>query len=443
MTQALVRAVGVAVRSFYRHEHVGGAVPDDGPLVLVANHPNGLVDPVVLSWTSARPLRFLGKATLFDMPVLGALVRGVGTLPVHRAQDGADTQANERTFAAVYGALEAGDAICLFPEGRSHDEPALQRLKTGAARMALGAEARAGFALGVRVVPVGLVYRAKRRFRSTVATWVGAPIPTADLTELHARDAWAATLELNERIAAGLRRVTLELDAWEDLPLVDLAERIDGGGVRRGPGGRLPRLRAFAEGLRDLRARQPERVEALVHDVAAFRARLRALRLDVRDLDVDYTPRVVARFVLRNLTWLALGLPLALVGTVAFALPYWLARIVGDRIRATPDVYATVHILSGITFHLAYAVALVLGLWAWAGATWALLVALLLLPAGVAALWFHDWRSRVLGDVATFFRLGTRRGLRRALVAERDALAGRIEALRREVEAERARSASA
>jgi glycerol-3-phosphate O-acyltransferase/dihydroxyacetone phosphate acyltransferase len=60
----LWRLVRLAVRVFYRVERVGPPVPD-GALVLVANHPNTLLDPSVIQATTGRPVRFLAKSTLF------------------------------------------------------------------------------------------------------------------------------------------------------------------------------------------------------------------------------------------------------------------------------------------------------------------------------------------------------------------------------------------
>src|SRR5688572_11189479 len=176
-----------AVRVYYRVQHLGEGVPASGPLLLVANHPNGLVDPVLLAGATHRSLRFLGKAPLFEMPGLGLVMRWLHALPVHRSQEGG-TADNTRTFEAVFAALAQGEVVGLFPEGKSHDEPELLELKTGAARMALGAEARAGWTLGVRIVPVGLVYRAKPSFRSRVAVWTGRPLSVADLRALHEQD---------------------------------------------------------------------------------------------------------------------------------------------------------------------------------------------------------------------------------------------------------------
>src|SRR5262245_11098404 len=283
-----------AVHVYYRVQHLGERVPERGPLLLVGNHPNGLVDPVLVAGTTSRPVRFLGKAPLFEMPVLGRVMRALQALPVYRRQDGASTGDNAETFAAVHSALARGEAVCLFPEGRSHDEPALVRLKTGAARMALGAETSAGWTLGVRIVPVGLVYRAKPSFRSRVAVWTGAPLDVADLRAPLERGERATVEELTGRIAAALSAVTLELERWEDLPLLELAERI----LFVESEGRLQRLQRFARGLREVRSREPLRVEELGSRIADFGRRLEEIGLGTHDLperlSSPYRPRAVA-----------------------------------------------------------------------------------------------------------------------------------------------------
>lgn len=429
MQRFLLALARRAVALYYRVERLGAEVPARGPVLLLGNHPNGLVDPVLLAGTTRRSVRFLGKAPLFEMPVLGSVMRGLEVLPVYRAQDGADTQDNARTFEAVYAALAAGELVCLFPEGRSHDEPALATLKTGAARMALGAEQRAGFALGLAIVPVGLVYRAKPAFRSRVAVWTGAPVPLADLADLCARDERAAVLALTERIAAGLRAVTLELERWEDLPLLELAERI----LFTEREGRLARLQGFARALRTLRAREPERVEALSERIAAFQARLQLLGLGPQDLPhrlaEPYRPATVARYLARSLAILATLLPLALGGALVWFLPNRLAGALPKRF-ATPDTLATQRILAGFLFFPLWLAGLV-ALVAWrAGPLPAALLALLAPPLGLAALAYRDWRKTLHAEVRAFLRLAGRARLRELLLAERDALAGELAAVR-------------
>jgi len=418
-----------AVRTYYRVEHLGERVPESGPLLLVGNHPNGLVDPVLVAGTTARALRFLGKAPLFELPVLGRVMRALQVLPVYRSQDGADTAANARTFAAVHAALARGEVVCLFPEGRSHDEPALLKLKTGAARMALGAEARAGWALGVRIVPVGLVYRAKPSFRSRVAVWTGAPLGLRDLRELFERDERGSVEALTQRIAGGLAGVTLALERWEDLPVLELAERI----LFSEQEERLPRLQGFARGLRELRQRDPRRVEQLGARIAAFGERLARIGIDAHDLPrklaLPYRPVAVARFTLRVLVMLLLGLPLASLGALLWFVPHRLVGWLPKRFVG-PDVLATARILAAFVVFPLWLALLVGLVWFRFGAAWAAGLAAAAGPLGLMALAFRDWRSAATAEVRTFLQLASHVRLRARLLDERDFLARELEDLR-------------
>ena len=354
-------------------------------------------------------------------------MRAAGALPVYRAQDGDDTRSNDTTFEAVYEALRTGGLICIFPEGKSHDEPALQQLKTGAARMALRAEHSTAGGPGVRIVPVGLLYRAKRRFRSPVATWVGDPLEVRDLTELYRRDERRAVRLLTERIAEGLRAVTVTLDRWDDLPLLELAERSMAPDERL----RVERLQALADGLRAVRARDPDRAEALTLRVAAFHERLERLGLHVEDLTRSYHTGRVVSYVLRNGTRLILGLPLAVVGALVWVLPYRLVPWATQLIGPSRAGYATAQIAVGAVVFLLWALVLaVLALmqvgW-WAGFA-TLLVSPLL---GLLALAFFDWRREVFEDAAVFLRVAGRRPLRERLLQEKEAIAAEIAEVRK------------
>ena len=211
------------VRAYYRVTVAGPPVPPHQPLLLIANHPNEVFDPLLVAAAAGRPVRFLAKAPLFELPVVGAVLRAAGCLPVYRrGDDPALTARNEATFEAVTTALADGAAIAIFPEGTSHDAPALAPFKTGAARIALGAGA-AGIPL--IIVPVGLVLADRDRARSEALAVLGQPVQWDDLRTATPASA-EAVRELTDRTAAALGAVTLNLDAWADEPLVTTAEAI-------------------------------------------------------------------------------------------------------------------------------------------------------------------------------------------------------------------------
>src|SRR5216684_1051457 len=181
ITCALLKlALRVDVR---RIEVVGlDNVPRETPVIFVLNHPNALVDPAFLLCLAPRPVSFLAKAPLFRMPVIGYFVRALDSLPAYRRQDeGEDVSRNLETFAAARKLLARGGTIGIFPEGVSHNEPRLKALKTGAARIALGAVS-SGEALDLRIVPVGLYYTEKTTFRSSALLHFGEPLSVARVT---------------------------------------------------------------------------------------------------------------------------------------------------------------------------------------------------------------------------------------------------------------------
>ena len=169
-----------ALRLFFRRiETVNKEiVPDGDAVIFVMNHPNGLIDPALVFVALPRKISFLAKSTLFKMPVISWLLRTVEALPLYRKVDaGEDVSKNRRTFEMCEMLLRKGGAIALFPEGISHNSPKMMPLKTGTARIALGAISvdQTGKPLDLKIVPVGLFYTSKTTFRSEALLHFGEP----------------------------------------------------------------------------------------------------------------------------------------------------------------------------------------------------------------------------------------------------------------------------
>ncbi len=356
LDDVLALAVRRVLRIFYRRIEIVGLerVPRGTPLLVVANHVNGLVDPMlILGFLGLRP-RILAKSTLWRHPVVAPLLVLGGAVPVYRRQDGARVSRNWETFTRCRSTLARGNALLLFPEGTSHSEPHSLPLKTGAARIALEAEERHG-PLGLRIVPVGLTYEAKGEFRSRVLVFVGDALDPTPERNHYDRDPRGAVKALTAKIAEGLNAVTVSHASWQEARAVDRAISLVSG--LRG----FETSAASLEGRFALRQRVLRRHEALKMIDPAVADRLAAA---IARYDAAAAARGIAVSALdgpgENLPeperwkrWLLF--PLRLSGVLLNWSPYRVAGLLSDCLACSPADPATYKILAAmLTFPVAW-----------------------------------------------------------------------------------------
>lgn len=337
-------AFSITMRLFFRRIETFNAVsvPSDKAIIFVVNHPNGLIDPALVFCALPRRVSFLAKSTLFKLPLVGFLVRKMEALPVYRRSDAeSEMSKNFETFRAAQHLLEKRRCIAVFPEGVSHDETALKPIKTGAARIALGAlaygdEKNKLAENGLKIMAVGLFYTSKTAFRSEALIRFGEifDVEPGELDK-NGEPSKESVRELTKKIELALQNVTLNAENSKELEALTKAEALFSSVYetllfRETLAETFLRLREFAEKFDLLKRENPEKVSDLREKVARYESDLRKSGLTLEGLSVHQHPvwYVVRRLILRSLILIVLA-PLAVVGAIIHSPAFVFANLIG------------------------------------------------------------------------------------------------------------------
>lgn len=398
-------------------------VPRGVPLIVVANHENGLIDPLLIASGLPVAPRFLAKSTLWKNPVLRVFFWLGNVVPVHRKQDaaeGADMRKNVEMFEIAGGVLAKNGVLALFPEGQSHNEPQLQPLKTGAARIAFSAPE------STRILPVGILFHDKHRFRSRALLTIGEPIDPSPQRARVAEDPGAAAHQLTDRIAEGLQRVTVNVPTWEERHLLERAVEIARGDDASTLEAKARHLRAFYDAYRWLKEQRAEEVESLRKDVARYDRVLRLLGLTDEEVRARYGIGAVVRWLMRLVRMILIRLPFGLLGAILHAVPYRIPRWLASRNAEENDQPASWKLFSAIVVFPVWWL-LLAGLAAWRFglemAGWTIVVAPL--SGFIALLWLESGLT-LFDQAKAFLLLPSRRALLTEVLSRREAIRSKL-----------------
>src|SRR5213082_2135792 len=189
LTTTVIGLLRIMLGFYFRRVELFHAerVPSNGPVLFASNHPGSVTDAFIIGTSVPRPVHFVATVQMFRFRPLAWLLKQCGIIPINRLKD--DPRAMRTvvdTFEAFFKVLELQGAVGIFPEGITYDDAQLKTVKTGAARMALELEHRHGGSLGLKIVPVGLTYSAKERYRSEMLVHFGEPIDVAKFLDGYA-----------------------------------------------------------------------------------------------------------------------------------------------------------------------------------------------------------------------------------------------------------------
>ena len=410
-------------------------VPADGPVLLCINHPNNFIDSLLVGGAIPRKVHYLATAALFRNRLMSRFLLACGAIPVYRKQDDPDKmEKNTGAFEACFQAFNEGRLVAIYPEGTTHAEVRVQRIKTGAARLALGYESERPAAL--RVIPVGLNFDARKSFRGRVLVSFGPPIPVTPYLDAYRREPVKTVEAFTQAIQWGIEAQVVHVERIDEGRLVSAVQDLYRDQLvrelreERGLAERqidLVRLsRAIADSINYFKEHDPGRVERMWHSIQSYRALLAEYRVKDDAVRARLERRRPRQRIRRS--WEAVvGLPFFVYGATVNFLPYWIPRWVARHMSRKETDYATWRFLTAMI-----AVPVCWGLETWIVARLfgpaVALVFLLTLPlSGVIA--YRYWvgagrlRSRLRFSVLSL----TREHAARRLKTERQALIAELE----------------
>lgn len=316
-------------------------IPSDGPILFCANHPNSLIDPVLIGITAKRPVSFMAKAPLFRTPILGPIMHALGMVPAYRGRDdSSQVKKNQKSLDRVIQGLQSGRAMGIFPEGVSTDLRQLRLVRGGAARIALGA-----FEGGVEdlvIIPLGINYERKERLGSKVWINVGEPIQLQSFVDSTRSNEEKGITEdkvlrrkLTQQIESNLKTAIVHLENAEWDPLLDdletLVEHSKHKASLKIP--KLMRRKRIADALNYFHREEEETGTEVIAQIKQYHQKVKSAGLLIDDPILQRsTPKTTFR-IFWQLIHLVIWFIPALFGTLGNIVPFVITRAIAGKVQ--------------------------------------------------------------------------------------------------------------
>lgn len=228
--------IRLVCHTYFRQIEIRGVnnIPREGPVIICPNHPNMLVDALLVVSEMIKLGRgpyCWAKGSLFKNPIVSHIIRSLGAVPVYRPPTSSTDEfkdsdktpeelaaATETMFEHSWKVLQAGNVMVLFPEGTSYTQTHMMELKTGVMRVATGFVKK--YAQPISIIPCGITYFKKDKFRSSVLMEFGQPIVVdtdSVSSERYAKDQRAVIKDMTKNLKEQMHNVTLNAPTVECL----------------------------------------------------------------------------------------------------------------------------------------------------------------------------------------------------------------------------------
>ncbi len=335
---------------------------EEGPMLIVSNHNNAFLDAVVVEMFAKRQIYSIARGDVFANPYIRSILNQLYILPIFRKEEGVKLMhKNEETFERCIELLGAKQQIIMYPEGDCVPEKRLRRLRKGAARIALRAEAKENFSLNLKVLPIGLNYSAAKKFRSHLFINIGNPISLKEYEKLYAEDKVKAVNNLTLHMERDMKTLVVGLDhhandtAFEEVLEIYKAELMQSLGLN------LDNLHHDNQANRQIASTLNYFHHHHHGKVLSFKQHLHDYHKALDKLHIPhrlFTPDTIKKLGLfsssKNLFLLGLGMPLHAVGLLFNYLPYRFAYNTADKKVKQAHFHASVNFVIGMFSWIGY-----------------------------------------------------------------------------------------
>lgn len=207
---------------YYRNVTVIGKenIPADTPLIYTANHQNALMDALILLFSVNRIMVFVARADIFKNPRIAKILYFLKVMPIYRVRDGYESiKKTNDIIKRTVDVITSGCGMVVLPEGNHSSLRRLRPFKKGFARMAFQTEELNNFNANLHIVPVGIYYESRKKYRSSVIIQFGKPIPVAPYIDQYKKNPPIAYNAIKDELSEAIRPLIIDIKSVKNYEL--------------------------------------------------------------------------------------------------------------------------------------------------------------------------------------------------------------------------------
>lgn len=354
---ALKILVRFGIRIYYSEVKVRNShyLNHDGPMIIIANHPNALMDAWLLGTISPKPIYYMTKASFFNNKLKMRFLRSLNMIPINRSSETKNEAVdNNSTLEECYKLLSEGKTLVIFPEGTSYMEIFLRQFKSGTARIALEAESRNNGKLGLKVVPVGLIYTQGEKFRSSIMVNIGEGSGITQHLEEYKTNHSSAARKLTKEFRKMLENVLITAQNKEQETLItSLTEALQSKYLHNAVNveSEFDLMKKIRNRIELYSLEQPEQIVKIQKLLANLNWNSEKMEIKNDFLDRGLRSRMFIRQIITSLIALTIGFPIYVFGLIHNVIPYKLTDLIILKSKMSKEFYAAIALLLGLVLY--------------------------------------------------------------------------------------------